>query len=167
MTIPAPVFLEGAGLALNIVGGLRGSRAARAEAARRRALANLNAQRRAASGQQAAFEEERQARLAQSRALAIAAASGRGAGPRTQGDAASIEADIGGEGAYRAALQVYEAEEDARMIRLGGQLEASALNDQARAGQIGTAASVFSGAASMYANYGGGGFKGSGVSGST
>lgn len=162
MTVP--VALAAASIGLNIVGGALSSRAARAEARRRIALANANAQRRVVSGQQAAFEEERQATLTQSRALALAAASG--ASP-SGGSSERVIADIGGEGAYRAALQVYEAEEDARMIRLGGQLEASALRDQARAGMIGAAANVFSGAASMYANYGDGGFKGSGVSGST
>lgn len=161
----APVVAYGAvSLGMNIVGGKRSSRAARAEARRRLALAQLNAQRRVVSGQQAGFEEERQARLVQSRALALAAASG--ASP-SKGSAERIIADIGAEGAYRAALQVYEAEEDARMIRMGGQLEASALRDQARATEYGTIANVFSGASSMYANYGGGGPKkgGSGTDG--
>ena len=165
MVAPVAAFavMQGAGMVLGAIGGMRSSRAARAEARRRQALANLNAQRRAASGQQAGFEEERQARLVQSRALAVAAASG--ASP-SRGSSERVIADIGAEGAYRAALQVYEAEEDARMIRMGGQLEASALRDQARATEIGTIANVFSGAASMYSRYGGDGPKaGSGTDG--
>lgn len=147
----AGAVLIGTGLGLNVLGGMRSSRAMRREARLRQEIAGINAQQRVAAGQQAAFEEERQARLAQSRALALAAASG--ASP-SGGSSERVIADVGAEGAYRAALQVYAAKEDARVIRLTGDMEASSLRSQARAARFGAAADLFSGVGSMYAKYG-------------
>ena len=152
MVAPVAVYAIGAGL--QALGGMRSSRAMRREARLRQQIAEINAGQRIAAGQQAGFEEERQARLAQSRALAVAAASG--ASP-SGGSSERIIADIGAEGAYRAALQVYEAEEDARVMRLTGRMEASSLRSQASATRIGAGADLFSSAASLYGKYGGSG----------
>lgn len=149
-----PIF----GSAVEGMGATRASRSLRRQGQRRVAIADMNAQRRVAAGQAAGFEEERQAQLAASRALAVAAASGRAVNKSAE----DIIADIGAEGIYRKALQVYEAEEDARMIRAAGRADASALNDQARALRFGAkanfGASLFSmGASPMLSKYGGGG----------
>lgn len=150
MSFPAVAY--GVGVGLNVVGGLLSSRSKRKEAHRRRQIADINAQQREAAGQAAGFEEERQAQLAASRALAVAGASGRS--PAT-GSAARVIADVSAEGAYRAALQVYEAEEEARVMRLTGRMEAAALRSSAKGDLIGSGADLLAGAGSMYARYGG------------
>ena len=70
-----------------------------------------------ALGQMAAREEERRARLVASRALAVSAAGGSASDPGI----ANLIADIDGEGAYRAALALYQGESDARKLRLGAE----------------------------------------------
>jgi len=70
-------------------------------------------------GQRRALEEQRQAELLASRALAVAAAGGGGADDPT---VSKIIADIRGEGAYRAALQMYDAEEQSRKLKFEGKM---------------------------------------------
>lgn len=65
-----------------------------------------------ATSQREASEYRRTARLTASRALAVAAASGGGASDPT---VTKIISDITSEGAYRAALALYEGEEEARL----------------------------------------------------
>lgn len=156
--------LYGAGLALNAYGSMGANRAARAQARRERAVAAVQAQQVRASGQRAAFEEQRQARLVRSRALALAAASGAGASDK---GATDILAGIDAEGAYRAAVRLYDAENEARIIEMTGNSRARAADDQASAIGIGAFGDFLSGAGSMYLRYGGGGPDGGGVSGAS
>lgn len=146
--------LAGAGMALNAFGTARASRAARRQAARERAAAYVQAQSVRASGQMAGFEEQRQARLAHSRALALAAASGASASDVT---ATKILSGLDAEGAYRAKVRLYEAENEARLIEYEGRTRARALKDQASAYAISGAASILSAGGSMYSRYGNGG----------
>lgn len=150
--VAAAVGMQAVGMGMSLMGAGRSARAKRREAYLRQQVADINAGQRVAAGQQAAFEEERQARLAQSRALAVAAASG--SSPSVGSDARII-AEVGAEGAYRAALQMYQGEEEARVMRLTGKLEAAALKDEASAIRFGAAADLIAGAGSMYAKYGG------------
>lgn len=69
-----------------------------------------------AASQRVGMEEERRAELAQSRALALAAASGGGASDPT---VTKIISDLAGEGSYRKSVALYEGEERARQMRLG------------------------------------------------
>ena len=87
-------------------------------------------------GQRAAAEERRQAEIAQSRILALAAASGGGASDPTVVNLIARQAQ---EGAYRANLALYEGDEAARKMRLqaagittGAQAESELLKAKAQ-----------------------------------
>lgn len=106
-----PLVLTVAGAALGVGGSLI---SANAEAKELRAQAGqLDAQAKddRASSQRRSMEERRQARIAGSRALAVAAASGGGAS-----DPSVINriAELEGEGEYRALSALYEGETEAR-----------------------------------------------------
>ena len=118
-----------------------------------------------ASAQRVAMEEQRKSRILQSRALAVAGASGAGTSDPTVVD---IISDLAGEGAYRAAVAMYEggqrtkgARDAAAAARYEGATglasgSASAAS-QRQAGQIGTLGTIFSGVgqvASLYGKYG-------------
>jgi hypothetical protein len=122
------------------------------------AQARQNAGQEIAAGQQDAAEQQRQIRLMNSRALALAAASGAGA---TDPTIVKIISNNAGEGAYRAAVSMYKGEERARAMRM----EAAARDYDARmavedgerrAGAYDRAAvgSIFKGAASLAMRYG-------------
>lgn len=149
--------LYGAGLGYSVVGGMSSRRAARAQARLERAVSRVQAQQVRASGQRAAFEEDRQARLVRSRALALAAASGASASDK---GATDILAGIEAEGAYRAAVRLYDAENEARIIEMTGRSRARAADDQATAFGIGAGADLLTGVGSMYLRYGDGGPEG-------
>lgn len=104
-----------------------------------------------ATSQRAAAEERRQKNLNQSRAQAVAAASGGGASDPTVVD---IQGDLEVEGEYRALSQLYEGEERARGL-IGA---ASAKKVEGRqaltGGLIGAAGTILSGADSLYGKYG-------------
>jgi len=70
-----------------------------------------------AVAQRNALEQRRRAKLVASRALAVAAASGGSASDPT---VAKLIADIDGEGAHRAALELYQGEDQARKLRMAG-----------------------------------------------
>lgn len=114
-----------------------------------------------ASGQRASMEQLRQAKLMQSRALALAAASGAGAADPT---VVNLMGKIGAEGAYRAGIAMYQGEEQARQLRLKAAAaryegEAGLIGGEARSDAYSTAstASLLSGAGTIYARYGMGG----------
>ena len=105
--------------------------AARIQAARRSAAQRFSAEQlralagqEIASSQRSAFDQERTARLVQSRALAVAAASGGSAADPT---VVSLLARTEGEGYYRASVALYEGQEAARRLRM----EASARDYEA------------------------------------
>jgi hypothetical protein len=76
-----------------------------------------------ATSQREASEERRQVRFAQSRAQAVAAASGAGAlDPSTL----DVIGDLEGEAEYRALTRLYEGENRARGLDYGAKLERSA-----------------------------------------
>ena len=111
-----------------------------------------------AAGQQRSFEEQRRARLVASRAVALSAAGGGGA---TDPTVVKLLSDLEGEGAYRAAVQVYQGEEEARVLRqraAGARYEGGMAEEAgaARAGAYRTAGAgaLLSGGASLYAKYG-------------
>lgn len=152
----------------SLLGAASGADAARRGAERRRAAAQYEAAQLRSQGgqvfaasQRGAREANRQARLVQSRALAVAAASGGGVSDPTVVNMLSRTA---GEGAYRAAVALYEGEERARTLRMQaaardyeGQLAIEAGEDQAAAYGTQALGSLFKGAVSMYDKYGGSG----------
>jgi hypothetical protein len=88
--------------------------AARERGRKQRAQYYVTAKNVMASGQQAMFEDKRQAELVASRAVAVAAAGGY------IQDIDHLIADIYGEGAYRASLAMREAEMEAESLRFAG-----------------------------------------------
>jgi len=103
-----------------------------------------------ASAQRASMSDEQQARLAQSRALAVAAASGGGVSDPT---VMSIMSRLAGEGTYRSMVDLYQGREKARQLedqanaaRLQGGIASSNSN-------YSSAATLVSGASSMYSKY--------------
>jgi len=86
----------------------------------RRASSDQAAKQVVASAQRVALEDKRQAELIASRAVAVAAAGGGGVNDPT---VINLLEDIEAEGAYRAAVAMYEGESQADKIRYEGQLE--------------------------------------------
>jgi hypothetical protein len=111
-----------------------------------------------AAAQRQMLEERKQARLLESRALAVAAASGAGASDNT---VVNIISNIAAEGAHRSAIALYEGKERARQLQVGaqirregGDLQAEYGRQAAKAHEIGSIGTLFSGAGSLYARYG-------------
>lgn len=86
-----------------------------------------------AVSQRAAAEERRQARLVQSRLQARAAASGAGADDPTVMD---LDAQLEGEGEYRALTAIYGGESRARNLETGAELRRYESGELARAGEF-------------------------------
>lgn len=166
MAAKAP-YMAVAGTVLNMQ-GQRQAGAAAAEAGRARQQADQyqaaqleqNAGQAIASSQRQAMEERRRAQLLVSRGIAVAAAGGGGVQDPT---VTNIIGKIAEEGAYRAAVDLYQGEERARAMRMGAEAkmfegEMAARGGEQRQSAYNTAAlgSALKGA-SMFAKYGGGG----------
>lgn len=147
-------ILAAVGIGLSLYGTLSGSRAAKKAANAQRQAAYLYAdalEERAESvygaGQLSAEEQRRQANVMASRAQALLAFQG---GSLDDPGAVDLIADIEGEGAYRAAVKMYETEMEYRdmmkradISRKTGQAEYSAGRDRANAIALSGAASLF------------------------
>lgn len=149
--------------------------AARTAAARKFEAEQLrvNAGQEIAAGQQAAFEQERQARLVASRQIALAAASGAGASDPTVKTLISRTAK---QGSYNAAVALYQGQDKARALRMaaegkdyeaaaaldGGDQQSRALELQARGYRTQGLGALLRGGSSLFARYGMGGAKASG-----
>lgn len=166
-----------AGALFGAMGSGQSMTAARENALRRQQAARYdaaqleqNAGQEVAASQRGSLEAQHQARLVQSRALAVAGASGGGI---SDPSIVNLLGKIEGEGAYRAALKLYEGEDRARAMRQGAVtrryegdialLEGEAQADAYAAQGI---SKLFSGATSMlspggmFAKYGQGGPSG-------
>ncbi len=104
-----------------------------------------------AMGQRAALEERRQARLAQS---ALQARAG-GGGP----DIERMDADIEGEGEYRALSALYSGNTAGNSSELSAAVRRTGGADAASAANMGQASSLLSLGSKMYDAYGQGGYK--------
>lgn len=116
-----PATLNAVGSGLTIAGHLSASSAARAAGRAQREAANYsaaqleaNAGQQQAAAQRAAAEEIRKSIMLQSRAVAIAAASGGGAVDPT---VLALIAGVAGEGQLAAETQIYNGDERARQLR--------------------------------------------------
>jgi hypothetical protein len=119
------------------------------------------------------FDVQRATRLAESRALALAAASGGGASSPT---VLNIIANLAKEGSYNAARALYAGEEQARLMkiqaiekrRLGefdltaGNLAGLASESRGRAAQQRSYANILDTTGSLFLKYGGNGPGGGG-----
>jgi len=146
----AAPWLAAAGTAVGVAGQVSASQDA-AENARLAALqAEQDANNSAAAGQRQAIDERRQAARLQSRALAVAAASGASATDPT------VVTDLGqlkGEGEYRALSRLYSGDAEAENLRQQASAIRSTGKARRTAGLIGAASSVLSGATSIYDRY--------------
>lgn len=153
------------GTAFDVIGQLQSGKAAKLEGQNRKVEAQFAKQQAdqdavtvLAASQRDVVEQNRQADIVASRALAVAAASGGGASDPTVMKTIS---QIKGEGAYRASLALYEGEARARKLRIQGAAYAvegdnanvAGLNKQ-QAYRFGALGSTFRGATSLYARYG-------------
>lgn len=136
-----------------VAGGINAKRAADVES-RQLEIAAGQAQ---AASHRVAQDEGRKSRLIQSRALALAAASGGGASDPTVVD---IIADIAGEGEYRSELALYEGKDRARAFKLKGAAALEEGRQRRTAGYIKGASTLMSAGSSMYEKYGRGGTVG-------
>lgn len=165
-SVAAPLAM-GAGTVLSTKGQLDQARAAKTIAARQHAGADfeaaqldVNAGQAIAAAQREAMEQERQARVYASRALAVGAATGSATDPTVM----NVIADIEGVGALRKATALYQGEEKARQLRMGADvrrlegdiaLEGGELTSRAyKTAAFGTA---IGGGGSLFAKYGIGG----------
>jgi hypothetical protein len=102
------------------------------------------------SAQRAALEERRQADLVQSRALAVAAASGASASDKGMLD---IYGDIGAEGEYRALSQLWEGDEMALGLQYGADIAEREGRAAMTSGLLKAGATAFDQGSSMRKKY--------------
>ncbi|WP_016745739.1 hypothetical protein [Rhizorhabdus wittichii] len=131
----------------SIFGGIAANKAAKAEARQMETQAGLER----ATSQREAMEERRQARLLNSRALAVAAASGGGADDPS---VVNLMADIDGEGAYRALTALYEGETEARGLEAQAKARRKEGKNAKIAGFINAGASLLGAGSSLKERYG-------------
>ncbi len=167
-----PVALSAAGVFTNMAGASQAASAARVSGERARVAAQFEAaqlEQMAGQGiavsQAEAREQIRQAKLVQSRAIAVAAAGGGGVSDETIVRLIGRQA---GEGAYRGAVALYKGEEQARLLRMKasaklyeGDLEAESANARADAYKTSAIGNALSNGATLFSRYGMGGPKAS------
>jgi hypothetical protein len=117
-------------------------------------LDEQNAGQRQAASQRAAAEERRRGILAQSRALAVAAASGASASDPTVVD---IVSDLNAEGTYRGMLALYQGEDEARQLRQSAATKRYGGEVAREAGNTNAVASILKGGSSLFMKYAPGG----------
>ena len=144
-----PLILAAAGTGLSLYGQYKQGKISAAMGRLRQQYANKAAQETVAAGQRAALEERRNAEILASRAIAVAAAGGRSG----DASAAKIVTDIQGEGAYRAAVAMYDAEEQAKKIKFEGNMAAYQGEQDAQNARLGMLGTALSGGASMYSQF--------------
>lgn len=163
-----PVAFSALGMMANLAGANQAASAARVSGERARVAAQFEAaQLEQMAGQSVAVsqaearEQQRQARLIQSRAIAVAAAGGGGVSDETIVRLISRQA---GEGAYRSAVALYKGEERARSLRLQasaklyeGDLAAESAEDRASAYRTSAIGSALTNAGTLFSRYGMGG----------
>lgn len=150
-----------AGLALQAAGGYQSEQAAKRASAARKAAAEFDAQQleqnagqSVAAAQRQAFEAERSGKYLESRALAVAAASGGGASDPT---VMNTIANLASETAYRKSVDLYQGEERSRQLKMSaaatrysGEIGSQAILDQGRAAETQAFSGIVSGATGMY-----------------
>lgn len=147
-----PIALAVGGSLLSAGGTIIGANAEAKEMRREAAQLDAQAGLERASSQRQAIEERRQARLAASRGLAVAAASGASADDPTVVNAL---AGIGGEGEYRALSALYSGEETARGMEAQAQANRRGAKSTKKASYFGAAGSILSAGSTLHDRYGG------------
>ena len=138
--------------ALSVGGNLSAAEDERRRGEQAKAIAEERAKKSIISGQQKMLYERHKGDLVTSRALALSAAGG---GDATDPTSLNIIADIKGESAFREAAAMYTGEEDARILRMGGEIAKEEAEASASAYQIGALSSALSGGATLFDRFGG------------
>jgi len=148
--VSASMALTAAATVMSAGAQIRQGKQAQSAANDEAAQLEQNAGQQIASSQRAALSDEQQARLAQSRALAVAAASGGGASDPT---IVGILSRLNGEGTYRSMVDLYQGQERAR--QLNDQASAARYKGESAASnsKLSAAATLVSGSSSMYSKY--------------
>ena len=140
-----------AGTALNAYGKYRAGESAKDRKKFEAKQMEKKAHQALSVSQRKAQELDRQGRLQQSRALAIAASSGGGASDPT---VMNLMAELSGETDYRKTVALYEGREEAASLRLGAEVAREEGDLAKNAGQIAALGTVLSGGTSLYSKYG-------------
>jgi len=146
-----PIGLAVAGSVLSAGGSILGAKSEAKELRREAVQLETNAGLERASSQRRAMEERRQAQLAGSRGLAVAAASGGAADDPT---VVNLLAGIEGEGEYRALTALYEGEETARGMEAEAAARRRGAKSAKKAGLIKAGSTILSAGSSLYDRYG-------------
>ena len=160
-----PAIATGLGAGMEYAGNMGAARVTRQQGARQAVAIQfqaqqqrINAGQQIAAAQRDAMEQRRQSTLIQSRALALAAASGGGA---IDPSVVNIISGVAGEGAYRAGVALYQGEERARAMRMtataldyDGELAKAGASERADAFERSGTASLAKGAMSLFSKYG-------------
>lgn len=146
-----PAVLTIAGTALSAKGARQQGKADRAAAEFQADQLDQQAGQEQAAAQRVAADQARITKYAESRALAVAAASGAGASGRT---VSGVISKIAQEGAYRSALALYQGDSEARQMRVRAQAarETGVRQDEAYSSKA--YASVLTGGSSLFGKYG-------------
>lgn len=158
-----PAAMQAAG---TLLGADANKRAAKIEAAQMRQQANGEI----AMASRAAEEAQRQSRLLQSRALAVAGNQG---GSLDSPDVAYALGDIAAQGEYNALAALYEGRTAAQSLNYGAKVKRWEAKRTMTESLLGAGAQLGQGyvdvryGQSMFDKYGGGGFDGSGIDTST
>jgi len=157
-----------AGAVSSIAGGFSAANAAKTAAQRQKTEAEFEAEQMTqaagqaiATSQRDAIEQRRQARLLQSRAIAISGASGASV---TDPTVLNLIGDIAGQGSYRAAVALYQGEDKARQLNMAadakryeGDVALETGRNKAKAYQIQGVTGALGSASTMFGRFGGGG----------
>jgi hypothetical protein len=139
-----------AGTAVKGVGTILSSRAQAKQLKSEAAQLDAQALTEQASSQREAVEQRRNARFAQSRALALAAAGGTSA---SDGDIEKIISDIAGEGEYRALSALYSGDEQADSLKAQAKARRKEAKNVKTAGLISAAGTLLEGGSSIAGRY--------------
>jgi hypothetical protein len=139
-----------AGTAVKGVGTILSSRSQAKQLKSEAAQLDAQALTEQASSQREAVEQRRNARFAQSRALALAAAGGTSA---SDGDIEKIISDIAGEGEYRALSALYSGDEQADSLKAQARARRKEAKNVKTAGLISAAGTLLEGGSSIAGRY--------------
>lgn len=148
-----PLALMAAGTAVSAAGTIGGANAEAKELRTEAGQLDQQAGQDRASSQRTGAEQKRQAKLLQSRALAVAGASGGGVNDPT---VVNILANLEGEGEYRMLTALYEGEEEARSKELQAAARRREAKNVKKAALFNAAGQVLQAGATMYTRFGGG-----------
>ena len=136
------------GSLLDAAGTILGSRAEAKDLKRQASQYNDMAGNTRGTSQREASEQRRRARLAASRGLAVAAASGGGASDPT---VVNMMADLAGEGEFRALSAMYEGETQARQYEAEANARRKEAKNVKRAGLFKAGSTILSSASKAFA----------------